>query len=389
MGILHEISPDMMLYTRNLLMVAVLFCTSMAAISQLPDYILLRKSYKPEVTSINFSPDGTLLLTGYANGSLRILDPATFEVSLELKEAHQKAVTGIVMPPKMDFFMSAGGNQLKMWERVGQLKANLNAHATTIWNLDISQNGKYALSTAFNKTFLLWDLDKARVEAHMRAHEDVTLTACFSPDNKLIASGSNDKTIKVWDLESREVISTLHGPTGEIYDLAFSPDSRMVAAGSAENSVRVYNLEEKSLVHVLKGHRSVVRKVDFSPDGLYLLSASEDNSIILWDVFSGDKIYAFTENQGAVLDVKFHPGGEFFYSVSMPGDLTRWALDPEIFVIRYYDESYRKELASDPLFAPRAKGESKKDYQLRQEEASTRKAEIISKYYNKYLEKNE
>lgn len=378
-----------MLSKKNLLLVAALFCTSLAATSQLPDYIKLRQAFNPEITSINFSPDGTLLLTGYADGSFRVLDPSTFEVSLELKEVHQKAVTGMDMPPKMDFFMTAGGNQIKIWGRDGQLKGNLNAHATTIWNLDISQNGKYAVSTAFNKTFLLWDVYNARVDAHMRAHEDVTLTACISPNNKLIASGSNDKTIKIWDIESREVITTLHGPTEDIYDLAFSPDSRMLAAGSAENSVRVYNLEDESLIHVLKGHRSVVRRVDFSPDGLYLLSASEDNSIILWDVLSGDKIYVFTETQGAVLDVKFHPGGDFFYSVSMPGDLTRWTIDPEIFVIRYYDESYRQKLASDPLFAPRARGESKKDYQLRRAEADIKKAEIISRYYNKYLEKKE
>lgn len=374
-----------MLKKRNILMVAALLCTSLTAISQEADYIDLRKDFDPEIISINFSPDGTLLLTGYADGSFRVLDPATFEVLLEIEEAHQKAVTGMDMPPKMDLLMTAGGNQIKIWGRDGKLKGNLNAHATTIWNLDISQDGKHAVSTAFNKTFLLWDVYNAKVDAHMRGHEDVTLTACISPNNKLIASGSNDKTIKIWDLESREVITTFHGPTEDIYDLAFSPDSRILAAGSAENLIRIYNIEDESLIHVLKGHRAVVRKVDFSPRGRYLLSASEDNSLILWDAISGDKIHAFTETQGAVLDVKFHPGDDLFYSVSMPGDLTRWTIDPEIFVIRYYDESYREELSSDPLFAPRSKGESKKDYQSRQAEADIKKAGIIDRYYQLYL----
>lgn len=369
---------------RNILLLAALFSTSMTAFAQLPEYISLRKSCNPGIISLNLSPDASLLLTGYADGSFRVLDPQTLEASLEIEQAHLKAVTGMDMPPKMDFIMTAGGTQIKIWGRDGKLKGNLNAHATTIWNLDISQDGKHAVSTAFNKTFLLWDVNNATVDAHMRGHKDVTLTACISPDNKLIASGSNDKTIKIWDLESREVKSTLHGPTGDIYDLAFSPDSRLIAAGSAENSIRIYRLEDENLVHVLKGHRSVVRKVDFSPDGRYLLSASEDNSLILWDALSGDKIHSFTETQGAVLDVKFHPTEAFFYSVSMPGDLTRWTIDPEIFVVRYYDESYREELNSDLLFAPRGKGESKKDYQSRQAKADIKKAGIIERYYQLY-----
>ncbi len=208
-------------------------------------------------------------------------------------------------------------------------------------------------------------------------------------DNKLIASGSNDKTVKIWDLESRELIQTLHGPTEDIYDVAFSPDSRLVAAASADKSIRIYDIQEEKLVHILKGHRGVVRKVDFSPNGAFLVSASEDNALILWETIGGEKIHPFTENDGAILDVKFHPDGSSFYSVSSEGELTRWDMNHEIFVLRYYETPYRTELSSDPIFEPRRKGESKQDYQVRQADAAKKKSEIISRYYNKYLENKE
>ena len=373
----------------NMLLMATMIAISSATKAQVPTYILQRENYNPVVSSINISPDGQLLLAGFADGSFQVLDPLSFLPGLEVKEAHTKAVTAMDMPPKMDFIMSAGSKQIKVWERDGKLKGIFDGHATTIWNADISLDGKHAVSTAFNKTFLLWDVYKGTVAAHMRGHEDVCLTACISEDNRLIASGSNDNTVKIWDLKTREVIATLHGPTEDIYDVAFSPDSRLVAAASAEKSIRIYNIEEESLIHILKGHRATVRKVDFSPDGRYLLSASEDNSLILWDVVTGEKIHPFTENNGAMLNVKFHPDGLSFYSVSSQGELTRWDLNPEIFVLRYYETPYLEELAADPIFQARRKGESKKDYQLRQDEAADRKAEIISRYYNKHLEKNE
>ena len=171
--------------------------------------------------------------------------------------------------------------------------------------------------------------------------------------------------------------------------MAFSPDSRMVAAASGERTVRIYNVEEEKLVHILKGHRGAVRKLSFSPDGRYMVSASEDHALILWDVVTGDRIHTFLENEEMLLDVAFHADGNSFFSISKAGDLTRRELHPEIFVIRYFDEPYNEEVSADPLFEPQRKGESKKDYLVRQAEADKKRAEIVDRYYQQYLEERE
>jgi len=353
---------------------------------QKDSYIMKREVYNPGPGAIQFSPDGTLLLAGFADGSFRVLDPETFEASLEVEQAHTKTITALDMPPKMDFIITAGGKSIKVWSRSGKHIGNFTGHATTIWNVDISADGKHAVSSAFNKTFLLWDVYNGEIEAHMRGHDDVTLTVCISPDNRYIASGSNDLTIKIWDLETRQVKSTLHGPTQDIYDVAFSPDSRMIAAASGERTIRVYNVEDEKLVHILKGHRGTVREIAFSPDGEYLVSASEDQALVLWDVFSSDKIHTFLDNEDVLLDVEYHPDGNSVYSISKAGDLTRWELHPEIFVTRYYNDPYQEELSADPIFEPRRKGEAKKEYIAREAEAAQKRVEITNRYYQQYLQ---
>ena len=388
MGILHEFSQNLIVMKRSILIIAVLMCISLVGISQQSSFILKREKSNPGVSCLNFSPDGNLLLVGYADGSFRVLDPENFTASLVVEQAHTKPVTAMDMPPKMDFIMTAGSKQIKIWGRDGKMKGIFNGHATTIWNADISTDGKYAVSTAFNKTFLLWDVYNGAVEAHMRGHSDVTLAACISPNDKMIASGSNDKSVIIWDLQSKEIIHTLHGATADIYSVCFSPDSRYLAVASAEKSIRVYDIEKADLVHVLTGHQKVVRKVAYSPDGTYIVSASEDNSLILWDVVRGEQVHKFTDNEGAILDVDFHPNGESFYSVSRVGDITRWELHPEIFVLRYYEAPYLEELNSEPLLQPRAKGEAKKEYQARQTEAAQMKAAFIDRYYKLYLQEH-
>jgi len=351
-----------------------------------PSYILKRSFFKTCLSSINISPDGNRLMAGFQDGSLAILDAVTFVPVLEVDRVHLKAVNAMDMPPNMDFFLSAGSNSIFLWDLAGNKLATWTGHATTIWNAEISKDGKFAVSSEFNKTFLLWDVAGNTLKEKMQGHDDVALSVSISPDNRLIASGSSDQTIRIWLAGDRRVIRTINGPSGEIYDLAFSPDSRLLAAACKDRTVRVYDAEEGSLLHLLKGHRDMVMEAEFSPDGRYLVSGSADHSLILWDVVSGDQIHSFPENEEALLDLVFHPDGRSFYSISFAGDLTRWSIDPEIFVTRYFETPYREELSADPLFQPRYPGEARKEYELREQEAAVRKAGIIQKYYLLYLD---
>ena len=348
-------------------------------------YILTRQLYKEAPTSINISPDGLFLLSGFNDGSFRLLDPDSFEVKLEVSGAHTKAVNAIDMPPKMDFILTAGHNSIKLWDRNGSHLYDWNAHATTIWNAEISSDGLWAVSSAMNKTFLLWDVYNNVLVEQMRAHENVAMAVSISPDCHLIASGSKDQSIMIWDLETRQPIYSLHGPTQEIYDLEFSPDGSLLVACSRDNSLRMYDLKERKLLHILEGHSDMVLEAEYSPNGRYLVSASADQSIILWDIQTGERIHQFLENEGAVMDLVFHPDGHSFYSISYGRDLTRWEVNPEIFVLHYYEKPYQEELASDPIFETKRKGESKKEYKARSAAATLKKGQIIAHYYELYL----
>jgi len=353
------------------------------------NFILKRQQFEVPLSSIKLSPDGTLLLAGFDNGSFRLLDPGSFSVILEKEGAHPKAVNAMDMPPKMDVILSAGANMIKLWDRSGKHLSDLPGHATTIWNSEISPDGKWAVSSAMNKTFLLWDIQNRTLLEKMRGHTNVCLALSISPDNRLIASGSNDLSIRIWDRESRQVITELHGPTKDIYDLEFSPDGSLLVATSKDRSARLYDLEEKKLVHLLKGHTDLVLEAEFSPDGTFLVTGSADQSIILWEVETGEKIYQFLENDGAVMDLVFAPDGNSFYSISYAGDLTRWELQPKIFVLKYFETEFLDALAADPIFEPKRKGESKKEYQARMQEAKLKEAKIVAHFYKEYLSRQD
>lgn len=354
--------------------------------AQTDDYVLQTVTFKTPVTAVQVSPDGKLILAGFEDGTLRVLNAENLEEQLVVEQAGPAAIYDIEMSPKMDVIFLASGSRILLFDITGERINTWSHHRNTMWSMDLDPAGKYMVSTEVNKTFQLINVYMGEVEQPMRAHEDITFAVAFSPDGKQIASGSNDKQVFLWDLDSREVIARFHGHSDNIYDVAFSPDGKYIAACSMDKSVRIWDIEKKELYRLLKGHQEMVLEIEFSPDGKYLLSASADQAIKLWDVASGEQLYAFLDNEGSIPDIEFLPGGDTFMSACVDGTLKIHRLDPEIFVMKYYPEEIEKEMAAEPLFLPRQKGEKRSEYEMRAEKAAEKKKELVAKYYQHYLE---
>ena len=355
--------------------------------AQTADYVLRSETFKTPVTSVQVSPDGKLILAGFEDGTLCVLDAHDLGKQLEIEQAGPAAIYDIEISPKMDVIFLASGSSIRLYDTTGTRITTWAHHRNTIWSMDLDPSGQYMTSTEVNKTFQLIDVYEGEVLQPMRAHDDITFAVAFSPDGKYIASGSNDTQVFLWDLAAREVIAVFHGHSGNIYDVAFSPDGKLIAACSMDKTVRIWDIDKKELHRLLKGHQDMVLEIEFSPDGRYLLSASADQSIKLWDVATGEQLYAFLDNDGSIPDIEFLPGGDTFVSVCMDGTLKIHHLHPDIFVMHYYREEIEMEMAKDPLFLPRQKGEKRSEHESRMAGAKQRREELIQLFYNRYLEK--
>ena len=81
----------------------------------------------------------------------------------------------------------------------GYPKRILHGHNGFVSDVVISSDGQFALSSSWDKTLRLWDLNTGLTTRRFVGHTSDVLSVSFSADNRQIVSGSRDRTIKLWN----------------------------------------------------------------------------------------------------------------------------------------------------------------------------------------------
>ena len=221
------------------------------------------------VRGLGFSRDGSTLVSGSEDKTVRLWDP----IEARLREA---------LPPLKD----------------------------QVWDVAISPDGSLVAAASRDHTISLWDTAKRQFRAVLTGHTDEVWSVDISPNGALLASSSRDQTVRLWQTERGTLAGILHGHTAEIRWVTFAPNGSVLAsAGGHDSSVRIWDVATGALRGTLMGHGGHVRSVAFSPDGLVLVSTSHDKTACLWDMATGKQRATLSGFAGAVNCAAFHPSG--------------------------------------------------------------------------------
>lgn len=285
------------------------------------------KEWFAGVTSIAFSPDAQLLVSGSEDRTIRIWKLSTGH-EIHILTEHSNWINSVAISPDGQFLASCSEDKtIKIWElKTGLELRTLSGYSEKIRTVTFSPDGQMLASGIDDKTIKLLNPNTGE-EIRTMSGTNYFEAVRFSPDGKTLISGDWDSKVTLWNPDTGEVIRKLIGHSHTIRAVSFSPDGQFFASGSCDKTIRVWRLATGELVHLLKGHSgwfASVNSVAFSPDGQTLASGSDDETIKLWNLDTGQEITTLTGHTRGVSSVAFSPDGQTLASGSWDKTVKIW-----------------------------------------------------------------
>lgn len=212
----------------------------------------------------------------------------------------------------------------------------LTGHAGDVSEVDVSPDGRIAVSAGIDGTIRVWQLDTGACTRVLDGHAHRVVSVCLHPDGDRLLSSSKDGTIRLWDIGTGECTRVLEsrartGPG----QARFAADGRQAIVVDSTGDLQLWDLETGDLVRSMRtsaGHdlsvaadgrlaayargdcaqlwdlqrgvrtRSLGREFLQSMHGVCLSAngglalTSEDKGIWLWDTASGSALRTFSSD---------------------------------------------------------------------------------------------
>ncbi|KAK6987690.1 hypothetical protein R3P38DRAFT_3449838, partial [Favolaschia claudopus] len=204
------------------------------------------------VTSVAFSPDGQLIVSG------------SYDHTMQIWQASSGAPVG----------------------------GPLQGHRQIVHCVAFSPDGRRIVSGTVDGIVQIWDTDTGAPIGDPIRHTTSVRCVAFSPDGQHIisGSGSGDNTVRIWDTVTGAPIGDpLQGHTNWVISVTFSGDGQHIVSASQYEGVRIWDActgaPVRALFEEYSGHFDCVA---FSPGGQHIVSGSYD--VRIWDANSGTQI---------------------------------------------------------------------------------------------------
>jgi len=197
-------------------------------------------------TAVTFSPDGTTLATGDANGNIRLWSTATQQEIGAPMSSDVQPVDAVAFSSDGTLVAAASSDgNVQLWNAATQQEAGpaLVAGAAEVDALAFSPDGKTLATGGRDGTARLWDVSTGSQTGATMATGYAVGALTFGAGGTTLATAENDGTTELWNVTTQTQTGaplTAPGSAG-VSSLAFSPNADALATGDSNGTIELWS----------------------------------------------------------------------------------------------------------------------------------------------------
>jgi WD40 repeat protein/serine/threonine protein kinase len=290
--------------------------------------VQIYEGHKARVISTSLNSDGSLALSGDADGQVRLWEAPTGRC-LRIFQA-QDQLYSIYLSANGRYALTGGGEggTVKLWDvRTGNCIRQFEGHHRNLYitSVCLSDDNKWALSGSWDGTARLWEVTTGKCLQVLRGHNRAVNSVCLSADGKIALTGGYDHSLRIWELRSGRCLHILEGHVWEVNSVAVSADGR-IALSISSDDLRVWDLSQGQGSQVIHLGRIVGTCGDLDSEGAHVLCGSKTGVIQFWEIRTGRCIRTWQAHTGTVNRVCFSRDGRLAFSGGDDCTMKHWLL---------------------------------------------------------------
>jgi WD40 repeat protein len=256
------------------------------------------------VTSACYSGTGSLITAGYSTGTLTIWTAESGHCISKLvhdDKTIEKGIHSVAFSPDSSILVSASSHQICVWgvtSAEAALMWGYSNHDDDYSAASVTSDGMNIVACLSDRTVYIWDAQSgltSDADAPMIAPESVvgitrTSRMYIAPGGYWAASVDHDYNLYVWSIQSECLdLVTRSSLTSYTSVIAVSQDGSQTAYQTS-NTLCYFKVSDTdsndSNVVTKHGHTQEIMSLSFFPDGAMIVSGSRDGNVCVWSTGS-------------------------------------------------------------------------------------------------------
>lgn len=253
-----------------------------------------------DVSTVAYSPDGTLLVSGSTKGKIRVWSCTDHCLVGRELDGDGRYIHWLRFRADGKRLFSFGWQGMAIWRDTltWQKSASFEVELRKWWEhkkwrrAAVSPDGRL-LAVAIEGGLRWLNAENGEM-LNKTTDPNVSwaIAVAFSSDSLRVASAYYYGTVALWDASSFELKKTFRGHLLGAHGASFSPDGgRLATTGTSRDAVRLWGLSTHRELLEFSGQNTEMEFITFSPDGNWLAARDiEKDMLYLWRAPSWQEI---------------------------------------------------------------------------------------------------